>query len=210
MFFIIEGLDRCGKSTLTEMIHDSIKDNHRVLLMRSYKPPSYYRTNKTSVAWECNHYFCKMNAIRDLLLKNFIVIMDRFHISSTIYEMEFRVGNDNYKRSMNDLFRVFFEDNGILSTPPVALITLLDDVDQIIQRDDHKSVGGMSPETLHILRSKFAAAHKECNVKHKLILDHSDLGGIAKGLGYALNWATDVYENFMETHDTMTESCNVC
>jgi len=137
-FVIIEGPDRCGKSTLTANLAHEL--GPYVFCNHSSSPPKC----DDPLAWEISHYGAIVTAYTTLAHEDaaFNFISDRFHIGVPVYGQRYR----NYSNTVTSasieekIFSGYNKD--IFRLADVYLILVTDSVESIMARDD-----GMSLET---------------------------------------------------------------
>ena len=154
MKIIIEGLDRCGKSTLIENIIKHYKKPF--MKLHFYGPP--FKDKSKDIQFDKELYGSLLNAFN--LFDN--VIADRSHLGALVYSPLYR-GHDG--SHVLDIGSDFPECT--------ILITLIDNATNLLLRDD-----GLSFSTDLDKKNKeiqlFIDAHKTSSIKNKLIIDVSD------------------------------------
>lgn len=126
MNFIVDGMDRCGKSTLIEKLpdllnkHEPIFATHFPKIKMSYNNCIEYNKNLYTTVFKTLINFNKIGGQ---------FIMDRSHISEFVYGQLYRKYNTNY------VFEYEYEE--LLDN--TTLILLVDNPEGIMQRDDGKS-----------------------------------------------------------------------
>ena len=135
-FVIIEGPDRCGKSTLTAAVAKAL--GPQTICSHSSSPPGC----DNPFQWELTHYTHIVNALRvcnessESAPVNFIA--DRFHLGVPVYGHRYR----NYPESLtagqieSDIFDQKILGNNI----DVSLILVTDSIESIMSRDDGLSL----------------------------------------------------------------------
>ena len=70
MIYVVEGLDRCGKSTFIDFLRSQIK-NPKIMVIHSGKPPK----NVDAEIWTRQYYGNLMNEITNLSNKGYDIII---------------------------------------------------------------------------------------------------------------------------------------
>lgn len=165
MLLIIEGMDRCGKSTLVEHLRKRYFTSPNILVHHSSSPPATPNPN----SWELKHYASLFQTARDLVkFGQYNIIFDRFHLGAAVYGEKYRGANpaDIYELDSRYLF----------GFQQAALILLTDDPEAIAARDDGDSLEkslGEYQETL----SAFVEAYNMSTCLNKLHINVSGNGG---------------------------------
>lgn len=153
MKIIIEGLDRCGKSTLI----DNLTKHYKLpfIKLHFYGPP--FKNVDQNIAFDVSLYTDMVKAFM-----NFDhVIADRSHLGALVYSPLYRNNNG---------YHVLDLDKQLPSD--VILITLIDNKENLINRDDGESF------TIDLDKKQkeidlFINAHILSNIKHKLLINIS-------------------------------------
>jgi thymidylate kinase len=129
MLLIIEGLDRCGKSTLVEYLRKQYFTSPDIIVHHSSSPPKVEDQN----AWELQHYESLFQSSQMLIDDySYNVIFDRFHLGAVVYGVKYRNANPS---------GIFEIDKRYLSSySNAALILLTDEPEAIAARDDGDSL----------------------------------------------------------------------
>lgn len=165
MLLIIEGMDRCGKSTLVEHLRKRYFTSPNILVHHSSSPPKVDDPN----AWELNHYESLFQASQMLVDDySYNVIFDRFHLGAAVYGEKYRDANPAHvyeldARYLHDYSRA-------------ALILLTDDPEAISARDDGDSLE-KSLKDYHDTMSAFIEAFNVSSCVNKLHINVSGNGG---------------------------------
>jgi thymidylate kinase len=165
MLVIVEGLDRCGKSTLVEHLRKRYFTSPNILIHHSSSPPKVDDVNE----WELKHY-ASLFQTSQLLVDDFFynVIFDRFHLGAAVYGEKYRNANpvDVYELDRDYLFG--YEN--------AALILLTDNPEAIMARDDGDSLES-SIHDYGQTQSAFIEAFTVSSCMHKLHINITDNGG---------------------------------
>lgn len=164
---ILEGQDRCGKSTLANQLANYYGPG--AIKHHSSSPPKGLVYPDAKI-WEDNNYYSLMNTFSDVSKTN-AVICDRFHLGQVIYGKRYR----GYPDSMHvtDLEKLMYiRDN-------VFLILVLDDAHELIKRDDGNSFE-KSQEDFNETASQFTTEFDLSLIQNKFSVNISDIGGFGK------------------------------
>lgn len=179
MILIIEGMDRCGKSTLVEQLRKRyFLNNTRVLVHHSSSPPKVENPNE----WEVHHYKSLLDASYMLNYTNdFDIIYDRFHLGAIVYGKKYRNADPE------DIYAI--ENMYVHPGDEIALVLLTDHTEAILERDDDDSLESSAAE-FDETRRAFEEAFSRSIIPNKLHINISENGG------------------FKNTYDTVTNFLN--
>jgi thymidylate kinase len=173
MITIIEGMDRCGKSTLISNLRKHYFTNPKLIVHHSSAPP---KGVADSNAWEVDHYRDLSYVFHHLSSREgYDVICDRFHLGAIVYGMKYR-GLDPYT-----IYKVDAENISNGREKNVAMILLTDDVESIMSRDDGQSIE-TSAEEFEATSNEFTKVFGYSTIKHKLHINITDNGGFENTL----------------------------
>jgi thymidylate kinase len=173
MITIIEGLDRCGKTTLISNLRKTYFKNPKLIVHHASSPP---KSVEDSNAWEVEHYSELADTFHHLSAKEgYDIICDRFHLGAIVYGMKYR--------NLNPYTIYNLESNRITKghEQNVALILLTDNVENIVSRDDGLSLESSSKE-FQDTHDQFVRVFGYSTIKHKLHINISENGGFANTL----------------------------
>ena len=168
MIVILEGMDRCGKSTLVSNLRKHYFRNPKLIVHHASAPP---KGVADSNAWEVDHYSETADTFHHLSAKEgYDIICDRFHLGAIVYGMRYR-GLDPYT-----IYRVdnHFVANG--QEKQVALILLTDNTDAIMSREDGQSLES-SRQEYEDTRNEFIRVFGFSRVHNKLHINITENGG---------------------------------
>lgn len=154
LHIICEGLDRCGKSTLTDKLIKYYK--LPFLKLHFYAPP--FKDIKQNVDFEVKLYSDMLKAFNSFEY----VISDRSHLGSLVYSPMYR--------SNDGAHTMFIEKNLPENT---FLITLIDDVQNLLNRDDGLSFTIDAKQKQKEI-DLFKEAHNSSSITNKLIINIKD------------------------------------
>lgn len=157
---IVEGQDRCGKSTLIKSLRKHIQ-NPKVLTLSSSSPPSF-----DTKEWSKKHYKEMIDLSIDLAWDGWTIIADRFHIGETVYGPIFRNDDSSYIWEFDEHYR---------NNPDVWLITIVDYAEDLIARDDGQS-NEKNRDDFEVVRLSFIDSHRKSSIKNKILINISDNG----------------------------------
>jgi len=161
MIFIIEGLDRTGKTTLKENIRKNFTDKKLLtfhisnikslsnILAESYNRAMYF---KYFTLLEENH-------------KTQDFIFDRFHLGEFVYSPVYRNYNGSY---------VFEYEQKILNSEVYLILLISSDLKILEKREDGNSISRGNFSFLEKEQNLFLEAFNLSRIKNKLIIDIKD------------------------------------
>lgn len=165
MLLIIEGMDRCGKSTLVEHLRKRYFTSPNILVHHSSSPPKVEDPN----AWELDHYRSLFRSSQMLVDDYFYdVIFDRFHLGAAVYGEKYRGANTA------DIYEL--DNRYLLGYEKAALILLTDKPEAIAARDDGDSLE-KSLKDYYYTMSAFVEAFVVSSCVNKLHINITDNGG---------------------------------
>jgi thymidylate kinase len=168
MILIIEGLDRCGKSTLVGNLRKCYFTNSKLIVHHSSAPP---KGVADSNLWEVEHYSDLSKTFHDLSAKEgYDIICDRFHLGAMVYGMRYRGLNPH---------TIFKVDRDTISKgleDKIVLILLTDYAEEVFKRDDGCSIEAAVEEFEHS-RKEFINFFNYSRIPHKLHINISNNGG---------------------------------
>lgn len=165
MILIIEGMDRCGKSTLVEQLRKRYFTDPRILVHHSSSPPKVDNPNE----WEVQHYKSLLDTSYYLnYAEDFNVIYDRFHLGAIVYGKKYRNADPE------DIYSI--ENMLVRKDDEIALVLLTDWTHAIMDRDDENSLES-GPSEFDETRMAFEEAFKRSIIPHKLHINISENGG---------------------------------
>jgi thymidylate kinase len=183
MILIIEGLDRCGKTTLISNLRKTYFENPKLIVHHSSSPP---KTVENSNEWEVEHYGELSDTFHHLSAKEgYDVVCDRFHHGAIVYGMKYR--------NLNPYTIYNMEKKRIANghEQKVALILLTDDVENIVSRDDGLSLETSTKE-FQDTHDQFIRVFGYSTIKHKLHINITDNGGFQNTLPTVTNFLNNV------------------
>ena len=174
MLLIIEGMDRCGKTTLIGNLRKHYFKTPKLIVHHSSSPPKVENPND----WELKHYddlFCTfLNLVGD---DGYTIIADRFHLGAVVYGVKYRNADPKPVWALDEYWHNMFNDEGI----PTATIVLTDYADKIAARDD-----GLGLEKdladLDNTHQAFISAFNETHAINRLLINITGNGGFENTL----------------------------
>jgi len=183
MILIIEGMDRCGKSTLIANLRKHYFTNPKLIVHHASSPPHGV---EDSNAWEVEHYSEVADTFHHLSAKEgYDIICDRFHLGAIVYGMKYR-GLDPYTIYKVDSKKVAF---GL--EQEVVMILLTDDVESVMSRDDGDSIETSAAE-FKSTSEQFIRVFDYSTIKNKLHINITDNGGFENTLPAVTNFLNHV------------------
>ena len=182
MFVIIEGMDRCGKTTLIKNLRKSYFKNPRTIVHHSSSPPKVDDPSK----WEEEHYrhlfhtFAYMSNCND-----YDIILDRFHLGSVVYGKKYRNIDEDAIFTIDKHYHTYY--------PNMYLIVLVDEPSEIIKRDDGDSLE-TSIDDYEYTKTEFEKCFEKSHCRNKLLINVSRNGGFQN----TLPTVTDFLEGMKE------------
>jgi thymidylate kinase len=165
MILIIEGMDRCGKSTLIEQLRKNYFLNPNIFIHHSSSPPKVTDPNE----WEIVHYRKLLDTSYALnYTHDFDVIFDRFHLGAIVYGKKYRNADPENIYSIEQMY--------IHPQDEIALVLLTDWTHNIMDRNDDKSIEG-SPSEFDETRQAFEEAFNRSIIPNKLHINIHENGG---------------------------------
>lgn len=160
MLILVEGLERCGKTTTVNYLR-SVIHNPKLIVHHSAKPPKGL-TRQESQTWSAVHYTEVTQKFSELSEKGWDVIMDRAHIGEYVYGHMYRgIGkNDRY----------IFDTEHFFNISDTYLVLLTDDPAQVHSREDGQSLS-TNTDAITIERERFIEGVGISRVLNKLHVD---------------------------------------
>jgi thymidylate kinase len=168
MITIIEGMDRCGKTTLISNLRKHYFSNPKLIVHHSSSPP---KTVSDPNEWEVDHYTHLANTFHRLSsVDGYDIICDRFHLGAQVYGARYRGLNTETIATVDNIFIA----NGIETK--IALILLTDYAHEIVKRDDGESIEASVSE-FEETANEFKHFFDASKIKNKLHINITDNGG---------------------------------
>ena len=165
MILIIEGMDRCGKSTLVEQLRKNYFTSPNILVHHSSSPPKVTDPNE----WEIIHYRKLLDTSYALnYTHDFNVIFDRFHLGAIVYGKKYRNADPEDIYSIEQMY--------IHPNDEIALILLTDYGSRIVERDDDDSIES-TEEEFDQTGEAFEEAFERSIIPNKLHINITENGG---------------------------------
>lgn len=165
MILIIEGMDRCGKSTLVQNLRKNYFKSPRTFVHHSSSPPNVDDKNR----WEVDHYSSLLSTAIDMSEnKGYDIIFDRFHLGAIVYGTRFRGADPSGIYELDDLYLKTYQKS--------ATVLLTDFAEAIAARDDGESLE-VSREEFEETRHMFIESFQKSNCPNKLHINISENGG---------------------------------
>lgn len=181
MLLIVEGMDRCGKTTLVEQLRKKYFTAPEILVHHSSSPPKVENPNQ----WEVDHYGRLFDTAHDLVkFGGFNVIFDRFHLGAIVYGAKYRNADPDgiYEIDIN-----FFNRSNV----DTAIVLLTDYPEAICSRDDGASLEN-STEEYEQTRNGFIEAFGGSRCRNKFHINITDNGGFQNTFPAVVNFLNNV------------------
>lgn len=158
--YVIEGQDRCGKSSLVNALRKNIK-NPKIAVMHSSKPPA----GVDVVDWTVTYYYNLLDQAINMVNEGWDVILDRSWLGESVYGPIYR----NVNIGLKTMEEGCLDRIGAIDS---RLIVMVDDASSIASRSDGESMS----DDLNFLekeRAAFLVAYENTIVRNKEIVDWS-------------------------------------
>lgn len=170
MILILEGMDRCGKTTLISNLRKHNFTNPKLIVHHASAPP---KGVADSNAWEVEHYSELAKTFHHLSAsEGYDIICDRFHLGAMVYGMKYRGLNPH---------TIYEVDRDIIANgleKKIALVLLTDYAEEILKRDDGDSIESTLNE-FEYTKNEFVNFFNYSHVPNKLHINITDNGGFA-------------------------------
>lgn len=162
MRIILEGLDRCGKSTAAVQLSNHFGPG--VIVHHSSSPPKL-GSSGLQMNWEIRNY----KKLWEKTDSEEVTIFDRFHLGMLVYGKKYR----GYEVDRIDVLERNMFDG--ISGGLNYLFTFVDTVDNLIERDDGLSLESANRELIKSSVDSFIMYHLESSIPQhrKKIIDVS-------------------------------------
>ena len=165
MIVIIEGMDRCGKSTLVDSLRKHVMTDPGTFVHHSVSPP---KDVKDPNKWELDNYRSLIEFASDANASGRSVLFDRFHLGAYVYGVKYRGQSENIISEIEEGFPSF--------TKEAILITLVDYPSAIVERDDNDSIES-SEADFQESYDAFVRAFTDSKIEKKIMLNITEIGG---------------------------------
>jgi len=182
--YIVEGMDRCGKSSFIRALRKTIK-NHKIMTIHSATPPN----DVDAAEWTKAHYTQLMHTCVTMQKFHFDIILDRSWVGEEVYGALYR--------GTNFTERDFGVPNGLklLVADAMRLIVFIDSPENCKDRDDGL---GLTSDLDNISqeREMFEMAESYSSVNSKMCdwskeantYSEQKLYSLAEEMVYAKSW----------------------
>lgn len=158
MIYVIEGLDRCGKTTFSTYLRNFIK-NDKIIAIHSAKPPK----GVDNYEWTIKYYNNLINVCLNLNEQGFDIILDRSWLGEMVYGPLYRNTNIELSQLENSI------KNNI---DQFKLFLFIDSVENVLSRDDGLSHSINVTNKLYEIES-FKTAFDSSLINSKYVFDWS-------------------------------------
>ena len=162
MILIVEGLDRCGKSTLIKQLRKSVLTKPETISLHCSSPPNGFDIN-----WSMNHYRYILHTAAKLSEDGWDVIMDRSHLGEDVFGPLFRDTSGDF---------IYDLEATILCDSEVKLIMIIDSPESIIKRDDGDS-HTVTMDGIKNVSDRFLKVFQKTHINDKMVYHISNDGG---------------------------------
>lgn len=183
MILIIEGMDRCGKSTLVEQLRKRYFTKPQTIVYHASSPPKVENPS----AWEAQHYDELFDAFDLMNFDGFDVILDRFHLGAIVY-------GQKYRNSDPEPIYEIDADWADYMGNEVALLLLTDTTEAIMSRDDGGSIESSAAE-YDQTRAAFLEAFNNSEILNKLHINVTANGGFENTYPKVTEWLNQIRGN---------------
>ena len=165
MIVIIEGMDRCGKSTLVDSLRKHVMTDPGTFVHHSVSPP---KDVKDPNKWELDNYRALIDFAGGAAAGDQSILFDRFHLGAYVYGVKYRGQSENIIAEIEDYYPAFKND--------AILITLVDYPSAIVERDDDDSIESTEEDFAETYKS-FIRAFMDSKIEKKIMLNITEIGG---------------------------------
>lgn len=166
MILIIEGMDRCGKTTLVESLRKNYFLSPKILVHHSSSPPRVSDKN----AWEREHYRHLITSMNFLSHEGYDIIFDRFHLGAIVYGAKYRGADPAEIYNIDRHYMGNFRD--------VAMVLLTDYPESIVARNDGESLETTKSD-FEETHDAFIEAYNNSCIMNKLHINVTDNRGFS-------------------------------
>lgn len=159
MIYVVEGIDRCGKTSFIDILRSKIT-NPKILVIHSAKPPK----NVDPKSWSIEYYDQLISRAIFLSEEGFDVILDRAWLGEMVYGPIYRNTNISLNRIEEQLFS--FEDI-------FKLFLFIDSPENALSREDGNSISDKIEHKRQEIES-FINAFNGSTVLDKTLVDWSN------------------------------------
>lgn len=169
MIVIVEGMDRCGKDTLIKHLRSKVLKRPKTTMMHCVSPPKPVGYN-----WALTHYTELLSQVRKMSDDGWDIILNRSHLGEDVYGPLFRKKKAEW---------VYTLDLQFLQGNDVMLVTLVDDPEKVLEREDGESLSD-NIDKIKAVRESFIRVHDKSYIPHKILYDYSIEGGELEDMLY--------------------------
>ena len=159
---IVEGLDRCGKSTIIEHIRKNVIKKSQIVTMHSSSPP---KGVTDPMSWAYSHYVNLLTHSQVMAKGGTVVLHDRSYIGEYVYGPMYRKTDSSW--IFNDTERASLES--LFDLDKMYLILCTDTIENRLLRDDGLSQT-IDEEKMSCEYKNFIEAFAFSGIKNKMHL----------------------------------------
>lgn len=149
---IVEGPDRCFKSSAIEHIRKNLIKDPRIITIHCSSPPRVSNVEE----WTNAHY---LHLINQTLCNRGTMILDRSHLGEHVYGTIYRGGKCS---------NAIFNYDKVLETEDASLILLTDTIENRISREDGLSQSKHDSNLMQQEHDLFIEAFNRTSIKKKI------------------------------------------
>lgn len=149
---IVEGPDRCFKSSAIEHIRKNLIKDPRIITIHSSSPPRVTNVEE----WTNAHY---LHLINQMITNRGVMILDRSHLGEHVYGTLYRGG-----KCSNSIFNY----DKVLENEDAQLILLTDTVENRLSREDGLSQSKLNTDLMQQEHNLFLEAFERTSIKNKI------------------------------------------
>ena len=167
-YIILEGPENSGKSTQVKNLIENL--SHLQFHKLHYSSLPFKNDTKKCQEYSLKLYSNMFKMLKELKTKDVNFILDRSHLGESVYSPLYRGYSGDYVFELESKYVDKLRDE-------LYLITLVNDVDTLYDRNDGKSLYE-NKEQLSAEINGFEIAHRKSNIKNKLLINTSNMNPI--------------------------------
>lgn len=156
MIYVVEGLDRCGKSSFIDVLRSHIK-NPKILVIHSGKPPKDVDPKE----WSIEYYDFLISKSLEMSFFGYDIILDRAWFGETVYGPIYRNTNIRLDRLEHEIFD--YKDN-------FRLFMFIDSPENLLNREDGLSFSININDKQNEIDS-FVKSFNDTKLSNKILID---------------------------------------
>lgn len=170
MVLLMEGLDNCGKSTQIQKLQTLLSKKDKPAHVLKY---SDIKNIPNNIAENVNtKYYDEMFYLFSFFIdKDIDLICDRAHLGEMVYSPIYRNYDGSFIYDIEKYWKHYYKKFSAWNK--IYLITIIDDAENVIKREDNKSLSGKNIELKNEEIERFKLAHELSLINNKLLLNIS-------------------------------------